>query len=70
MSYRYRFTLTEWAKRPEVAEAYREMAKEHGLVDKELRDVDRLFSFTDAAVSAALHINFRYVYSNITLDLY
>ncbi|KAL2350176.1 NAD dependent epimerase/dehydratase family protein-like protein [Cryomyces antarcticus] len=55
---RFRFTLTEWAKQPEVAQAWKELAEKHGLVDKELRDVDRIFSFTDAALSWCYPINF------------
>ncbi|KAF3391200.1 hypothetical protein DPV78_010939 [Talaromyces pinophilus] len=42
-----KFTLTEWAKRPEVAEAWRKIAKDNDLRDKELRDPDRIFGFID-----------------------
>ncbi|KAH8700418.1 hypothetical protein BGW36DRAFT_316283 [Talaromyces proteolyticus] len=44
---RFRFTLTEWAKRPEVSAAWREIAKENNLRDKELREPERLFGFID-----------------------
>ena len=39
----YRYRTTEWAKRPDVNKAYRELAEQHDLVDKELRDTDRVF---------------------------
>lgn len=42
-----KFTLTEWAKRPEVAEAWRKISKDNDLRDKELRDPDRIFGFID-----------------------
>ncbi|KIW06944.1 uncharacterized protein PV09_02605 [Verruconis gallopava] len=48
---RMKFTLVDWAKKPEVQAAWKELAAKHDLLDKELRDVDRIFSFTDAALS-------------------
>ncbi|GME40666.1 nad dependent epimerase dehydratase family protein [Neofusicoccum parvum] len=55
---RRRFTLTDWAKKPEVQQAWKELAQEHDLLDKELRDVDRIFSFTDNALANSVCINF------------
>ncbi|KAH8897997.1 hypothetical protein GQ53DRAFT_885061 [Thozetella sp. PMI_491] len=47
---RFRFTLTEWAKKSEVVNAWREIAEEAGLQNKELGNVDRIFGFADAAL--------------------
>jgi len=43
----FRFTLMDWAKRPEVAQAWKEIAAQNGLVYKELTDIDRIFGFTN-----------------------
>ncbi|KAJ7198984.1 NAD dependent epimerase/dehydratase family protein-like protein [Mycena pura] len=48
---RQRYTLAQWAKKPEVRQAWRELAEEHGLVDKELRDEDRIFGFADIVLA-------------------
>lgn len=48
---RYKFTLVEWAQRPDVQAAWKELAAKYDLMDKELRDIERIFSFTDAALS-------------------
>lgn len=48
---RYKFTLVEWAHRPEVQQAWKELASQYDLLDKEFRDIERIFSFTDAALS-------------------
>ncbi|KAJ6581858.1 hypothetical protein B0H19DRAFT_1116746 [Mycena capillaripes] len=53
-----RFTLAEWAKKPEVRQAWRELAEEHGLVEKELRDEDRIFGFTDNMLAKHIRVNF------------
>jgi hypothetical protein len=47
---RVKRSLVEWACRPEVQEAWKELAAKHDLLDKELRDIDRIFSFTDASL--------------------
>jgi hypothetical protein len=47
---RYRFSLVEWAHRPDVQAAWKELAVKYDLLDKELRDIDRVFAFTDAAL--------------------
>ena len=59
---RTRFTLAEWAKEPEVTQAWREIAQKHDLVDKELRDTDRVFGFTDNSLMWSYPSNFRHVY--------
>jgi hypothetical protein len=56
---RYRFTLVAWAQRADVREAWRELAEKHDLMEKEFRDVERVFSFTDAALSWSQSIYFR-----------
>ncbi|KAH8655857.1 hypothetical protein BX600DRAFT_526311 [Xylariales sp. PMI_506] len=55
---RHKFTLVEWANRAEVQNAWKELAAEHNLLDKELRDIERIFSFTDAALSWSQNIYF------------
>ena len=50
-SLRFRFLLAEWAKQPEVRQAWEEIAAKHGLREKEIRDADRVFGFTDLALT-------------------
>ncbi|KFZ02442.1 hypothetical protein V500_00185 [Pseudogymnoascus sp. VKM F-4518 (FW-2643)] len=52
------FTLTEWAKQPEVQRAWQEIAQAHQLRDKTLGDIDRIFGFTDAALTWSYPIHF------------
>ncbi|KAL4912914.1 hypothetical protein BDW62DRAFT_215985 [Aspergillus aurantiobrunneus] len=47
---RYKFTLTEWAKRTDVQEAWKEIAATYKLREPALRDIDRVFGFADAAI--------------------
>ncbi|KAK6203804.1 hypothetical protein LQW54_008718 [Pestalotiopsis sp. IQ-011] len=47
------FTFVEWAKRPDVREAWARLAERHGLSQRELRDVDRVFGFLDGSISRA-----------------
>ncbi|KAG9521966.1 hypothetical protein KCV07_g3378, partial [Aureobasidium melanogenum] len=47
---RFKFTLTEWAKKPEVTAAWKEIASHANLKSDDLGDVDRIFGFTDAAI--------------------
>ncbi|KAJ6145387.1 hypothetical protein N7470_009282 [Penicillium chermesinum] len=42
-------SLVEWAKRTEVQEAWKKIAETYSLCEKELRDVDEVFGFTDIA---------------------
>ncbi|TIA20911.1 hypothetical protein D6C80_02073 [Aureobasidium pullulans] len=44
---KFKFTLTEWAKKPEIQKAWKEIADANGLKMTEFADVDRLFGFTD-----------------------
>ena len=57
---RTRFRLAEWAKRPEVSHAWREIAEKHCLIEKELQDPDRVFAFTDNSLMWSWPSNFRY----------
>lgn len=40
---RRKFSTAEWAKRDDVKKAWAELAEEHGLTQKEIQDVDRVF---------------------------
>lgn len=57
---RYTFTLTEWAKRPEVQRAWAEIAQRNNLREREMEDmdIDRVFGFTDAAMMWSYPISF------------
>lgn len=59
---RRKFTMVDWAKKPEVQKAWKELAEENGLVEKELRDVDRVFAFLDGTLVRSAPLNLRYVY--------
>lgn len=56
---RTRFTLTEWAKKLEIQAAWKDIATKNGLTDTTLGDIDRIFGFTDAALSSPYPIHFR-----------
>lgn len=58
---RRKFRMTEWAKRDEVQKAWNELAEEHGLTQKELVDVDRVFGFLDGTLCRPAALNFRCV---------
>jgi hypothetical protein len=49
----------EWAQRPYVQKAWRELAETYDLLDKDFRDIERVFSFTDAALSWSQSVYFR-----------
>ncbi|KAL9088197.1 MAG: hypothetical protein Q9165_006324 [Trypethelium subeluteriae] len=53
------FSLAEWAKTGEVQKAWRELADEWGLREKELREPDRVFGFADGSLCRAGPSNFR-----------
>ncbi|KAK3630103.1 hypothetical protein LTR56_017629 [Elasticomyces elasticus] len=55
---RRKFKLADWAKKNEVKKAWSELAEEHGLTQKELVDVDRVFGFTDGTLCRAGPLNF------------
>jgi hypothetical protein len=55
---RFRYRMTEWARRAEVVQAWRELAERHGLVEKELRDIDRVFGFLDGMINRSAAVNF------------
>ncbi|RVD33465.1 SDR family oxidoreductase [Mesorhizobium sp. M4A.F.Ca.ET.020.02.1.1] len=49
---RFTFTFSEWARRPEVQEAWAELASRHGLMPARLTDIDRIFGLLDYILSA------------------
>lgn len=55
---RRKFRLTDWAKKREVQEAWRRLAEEHLLSQKELADVDRVFGFLDGTLCRPAPLNF------------
>ena len=56
---RRKFTLVSWAKREDVKRAWGELAGEYGLVERELRDVDRVFAFLDGSLCRPASLNMR-----------
>jgi hypothetical protein len=50
---RFKFTLAEWAKSPEVQNAWKEISTEYNLRNIALEDVDRVFGFTDFGISVS-----------------
>ncbi|OQU95811.1 hypothetical protein CLAIMM_01978 isoform 1 [Cladophialophora immunda] len=47
---RYTFTLTEWAHRPEVQEAWKSLSEKYGLMANPFDDVDQMFMFPDICI--------------------
>lgn len=56
---RRKFRLVDWAKREEIRRAWEELAREYGLVERELRDVDRVFGFLDGSLCRPAALNLR-----------
>ncbi|GAB7350444.1 hypothetical protein MBLNU459_g1050t2 [Dothideomycetes sp. NU459] len=54
-----KFLFAEWAKDESVQEAWRELAKTHGLEPKEIRDTDRIFGFLDGMLLMTFPLYFR-----------
>jgi hypothetical protein len=50
--------MAQWASRPEVVKAWKELAEEYGLIDRELRDVDRVSGFLDGMINRSAAMNF------------
>ncbi|KAK5127920.1 hypothetical protein LTR85_005037 [Meristemomyces frigidus] len=55
---RRKFTIASSAKKDEVKTAWKELADEHGLAQKELVDVDRVFGFLDGTLCRPAPLNF------------
>jgi hypothetical protein len=53
------FSMVDWAKREDVKRAWAELADEHGLVQRELVDVDRVFAFLDGTLCRHSPLNYR-----------
>lgn len=47
------FTITSWVKQEKVQKAWKKLAEEYGLSQKELVDVDRVFGFIDGSLLRA-----------------
>ena len=52
--------MSEWAKKDDVQKAWSELVSEHGLTQKELVDIDRVFGFLDGTLCRAGPLNMRY----------
>ncbi|KAI7550775.1 hypothetical protein KC331_g2965 [Hortaea werneckii] len=52
------FTMAEWAKRDEVKHAWKELAEENGLTQRDLVDVERVFGFLDGTLCRPAPLNF------------
>ncbi|KAF6789028.1 NAD dependent epimerase/dehydratase [Colletotrichum sojae] len=55
---RFKFTLVEWAKRPEVQKEWKKLASDHGLRNQDLWDVERVFGFADAGLQQSWPNNY------------
>lgn len=53
------FSMVDWAKQPKVQEAWKKLAEEHDLSQKELVDVDRVFGFADGSLVRGSSLMFR-----------
>lgn len=49
---RFTFLFSEWARRPQVRQAWAELSRRHGLTPAELTDTDRIFGLLDYILSA------------------
>jgi nucleoside-diphosphate-sugar epimerase len=58
---RRKFTITSWAKKEDVKKAWAELVGEYGLVEKELREPERVFGFLDGSLCRSSSLSFRYV---------
>ena len=52
---RRKFKMSEWAKKSDVQKAWSELVQEHGLTQKELVDVDRVFGFLDGTLCRRMY---------------
>lgn len=58
-SVKFRFTLAEWSKRPEVQQAWTELAEKHGLRKPDTKELDRIFGFWDFGLATSYPIVIR-----------
>lgn len=56
---RRKFSFVEWAKRDDVSKAWKELAQQSDLTEKEFKDVDRVFGFLDGTVVRAAPLYLR-----------
>lgn len=50
--------MTEWAKEPEVQQAWRELAEKYDLSLKEIPEPERVLAFTDASLLGGVPVVF------------
>lgn len=55
------FSLTAWAKRPEVKQAWQELVKKYDLVNGDLGKLDSQFLFLERVACRPIQYNYRYV---------
>lgn len=63
-TYNFRYTLVEWAGRPEVQAAWKELSKEYNLESDPIsneKDRARIFAFADAAILSSTPLQFKSV---------
>jgi len=53
------FTLVSWVKQDKVKKAWKKLAEENDLAQKELVDVDRVFGFIDGSLCRPAALTFR-----------
>lgn len=55
----FKFTLTEWSKRPDVQKAWDELAQKHGLKKPDVKELDRIFGFLDFSLAVSYPLSLR-----------
>lgn len=55
----FKFSLTEWAKRPEVQKAWDELAQKYNLKKTDVKDIERVFGFLDFVLAMTHSIYLR-----------
>lgn len=63
-TYKFRYTLVEWASRPEVQQAWKEISKKYNLESDPIsneKDRARIFAFADAAILSSTPLQFKSV---------
>lgn len=58
-TFNLRLSLAEWAKSPEVQQAWSELAEKHGLKKTEYKELDRVFGFLDVSLAMSFPIYLR-----------
>lgn len=53
-----RFSMVQWAQEPRVRRAWGELAQQHGLLEKQLTDPERVFGFADGFFNPSFSLQF------------